>query len=237
MRRYLVPAVVFVTALILVGSFFLPSYILALKDGKTLGKLGVTESQAVNFESKPELGIIDRLRMKVNSARLELDNGKNMDPQTAYQCVIGELEKFSTGVGLDYDFSTWEMDRYSVEFLIDSSDPSKNLIAWDITINDDEGHMLVASVDDETGVLLSFYQYFDKGYPKVVPSASDKAEALQFPDLTQLAGEIASYYGLTAEIIKDSSKKNGQIIVELSDGTSSMEMTIVVNTYGFMINM
>lgn len=232
MKRLVFVIITALTALILAGSFFLPMYITGLKDKTTLGHVDVRNTQSVSFETKPELGIIDRLRMKNSSGSLMLYNGKNMDAQEACQDVLTELGKFNSNALFDIDLQSCAMTYSSVEFLIDSSDPAKNVIVWNISLEDQSGNMVTASVDDETGILLSVnYRskkllYYEK---KVLLPAKVR-------DLDTMLKSIGSYYGVQASLDNTASYEKG-LVVQLSDGEKSVDTVIIDLGSYFVFNL
>ena len=195
MKRLMIPAVILITAFILAVGFFLPQYVLGFRDKQTIGKLDITDGR-ISFEAKSELGIIDRLKMITNAASIPLDNGKNMDPDTAYQRALTEIGKFNSKSILEFDLSSCKMVRNSVSFYIDSADPTKNIIVWYISIEDDS-HFITVAVDDATGILLSVDYSSDTSAIQYKSDMIARPSAAPLTDLSVLADSIADYYGLT----------------------------------------
>jgi hypothetical protein len=233
MKRLKLPMTVIVTALILVGGFFLPSYISGMKDRQTMDRLSVIDSQAVSVEAKSTLSIAERLQLRVSAASVYLDNGKNMDSQTAYSQAVTELDKFSSLMGLDYKSDTFQLDNSHVEFLVDSADPSKNLVVWNIAVSNDDGCGFIASVDDETGKLLSIYYFTDKvSKYDLAPSAS----LTEVPSIDALATGIASYYGMKVVGDADYDKNEGKYVIHLSDGINDLDMSVALTQQVYLVN-
>lgn len=242
----LIPAVVLVTALILMCGFFLPSYVSGFTDRQTIGKLDITGSGSISFETKSELGIIDRLKMVTDASSVSLDNGKNMDANTAYQNALTELGKISCGNAMVIDLPSCRLSKYDVAFFIDSSDPTKSLIVWGLFIQDGT-HDIIVSVDDETGKLLSLQYSLDLTAnkkeaqpamkPNVIRSDIDRQDGITSLDTELIGQAFAAYYGLTlvrTEIPKND--KYTRLLVELSDGTDSMTLIIAITYKGFSVN-
>lgn len=236
MKRLIIPVVVLLTALILTGGFFLPSIVSRLKDEKTVGMLTITDGSGISFETKAELQIVDRLKMMTNAGRIALDNGKNLNAETAFQTALTELGKFNSRSLVEIDLTSCRMLKSAVDFYIDSADPSKNMIVWSLSI-EDETHNMWVTVDDETGVLLSFQystqQLVLKKEAAVIPRAMPAS-----PFNLELIGEsIADYYGLT--LVRSEPLKKDRydyLVFELSDGQNSVSLTVVILDSGFMVN-
>jgi hypothetical protein len=215
MKRLFISAA---TALILAGGFFLPSFITGLKDRQTIEEYTVADSSSISFETKSELGILDRLRMITSVGSIPLENGDMLKSDTAYQCALTELERFNADGFMEFDFEACQMYGYSIFFYVDSIDPAKNMIVWYLNLGDDAGHTIFATVDDETGLLLSL-EYYTKAvaediYYKEVPDRGTPGKPdyeryynKLIVDPEKLKNSVADYYGLEAgsmEYIKDS---------------------------------
>ncbi len=236
MRRIAIPAVVLITVLILTGGFFLPNYISGFKDRQTIGKLDVTDGGGISFETKSELGIIDRLKMMTSAPSISLDNGKNMNAETAYQTALSELGTFNSLDVIDLDTAACRLSKYGVSFFIDSADPSKNLIVWDLLIQD-KMHDIAVSVDDETGKLLSLqYRTSLLEYQTDIPVTTRSDKPMSF-DTEMIGQTIADYYGLTLvgwEPAKSDQYK--RLLLDLNDGQESITIAVTFTGYGFMVN-
>ncbi len=142
-------------ALILAGGFFLPSFITGLKDRQTIEEYTVADSSSISFETKSELGILDRLRMITSVGSIPLENGDKLKSDTAYQCALTELARLNAGGWMAFDFESCRMYGYYISFYVDSIDPAKNMIVWHLNLGDEAGRAIYAAVDDETAILLS----------------------------------------------------------------------------------
>lgn len=235
MKRLLIPAAIVLTALTLAGCFFLPSFMSRLKDKQTVGMLSITDSRGVSFETKFQLQMIDRLKMTANVDHIRLDNGKNMDVDAAFQAALSELGKFNSEDIMALDLAACRLSKHSVNFLIDSADPSKNLIIWSLYIQDDT-HTVIAAIDDETGKILSLqYDVSLIAYKKeMLPSA---APGMAKPFDTEIIGQtLADYYELTlvrAELLKSDRYLN--VMCELSDGQNTVALYVIITGTGFSV--
>lgn len=242
MKRIWTSVVVVITFLLLTGGFFLPSLVARVEDEQIIGKLNVAGTQSVSFENKSELSIIDRLKVRSNSSSIALDKGKNMDSEAAFQCAITELTKFNQNNVMDIDLSKCVMTENDVEFLIDATDPSKNVIVWNIMMTDEAGHSIFVSVDDETGIMTYLYYFVNLKQTKYdltdVPRPAEPKEAEKTVDVDMLRNSIAAYYSLDSEIVStkpDSYSDYTVMILKLSDGEGNVEMAVEAGGYGFYI--
>lgn len=237
MKRLIIPVVVVLAALVLAGGFFLPSFISQLGDRQTIGKLTITDGSGVSYETKSELKIIDRLKMMTNAGRVKLDNGKNMDSGTAYESALLELGKLNSKGIFDFDPASCRLSKSGVAFFIDSADPSKNMIVWDLFIQTGI-HTISVAVDDETGKLLSMQYSIDQIAQKKDAAPFSRppspADALNI----ELIGQtVADYYGLTQ--VRSEPLKNDKylsVICELSDGQDTVKLVASITGIGFSIN-
>jgi hypothetical protein len=242
MKRIWTTLVVIITLLLLTGGFFLPSLVAGVEDKQIIGKLNVTGTQSISFENKPELGNIDRLKMRPNSSSIALDKGKNMDSEEAFECAVREIEKFNQFSVMDIDLTKCVMTDSDVEFLIDATDPSKSVIVWNLLMRDEAGHSVFLSVDDETGLITYLYYFVNLDKKKYELSGKPASEAVPEPEKTVDAGKlndsIAAYYGLQIETVSSKSDRYNDIsvmILKLSDGEDNVEMAVETGGYGFYL--
>lgn len=249
MKRFVIPAAVLLTALILTGGFFLPTIILQYKDRQMIGELTVTDGSGVSYETKSELKTIERMKMVSKAEMVSLDNGKNMNADTAYQTALTELDKLTDKGILELDRAACRLSKYDVYFFIDSADPTKNMIVWFLLI-EDENHMINTAVDDETGMLLALnYNLSKQAYQNgisVLPLPAIKEYAIE-PSPGQAAGgstvaeligqTLADYYGLTfVGSEQQESEYYTRFAFELSDGQESIVLPVTFTYTGFYIS-
>lgn len=239
MRRIIIPVVIFLTVLIMVGGFFLPSFAATFKDQQTIGTLSLSDGCSLSVETKSEINVLDRLKMISTASSIALDKGKNMDSEIAYQCALTELEKFFGSDLIEFDFVNCRLTRSGAVFYIDSTNPSKNLIAWDITITDGL-HTIRVFVDDETGIVLSINYSMDLQAYKNARIKNDFSYPSVSIDPEILEDCIVDYYGLTiglSEVAK--TEETGKYVCvrfELSDGQGSITVGINFTGTGFWVN-
>jgi hypothetical protein len=117
-KRFILPITVVLTVIILTGGFFLPTLVSQFNDRQTIGELTVTDGSGVSYETKSELKIIDRLKMMTEARRVDLDNGKNMDADAAYQSALEELGKLEDSGIIALDLESCQLSELRVAFLI-----------------------------------------------------------------------------------------------------------------------
>lgn len=237
MRRIIFPVVLLLTAMILTGGFFLPSYVSAFKDLETIGKRAVTDGVQVNFETKSELSIIDRLKMITTASSISLDNGQNMDIDSAYQNALTELGKFNSKSVMNMDVASCRLAKAAVSFYIDATDPSKNIIVWNIVV-EEPGYTIVAYLDDETGKLLALS--YNLAEPDIYDQQRLMASAYVNSPIVNadlLAASIVDYYGLdVAEPEIENNPNALTFVLILSDGQNSMKIQTEVANNAFWMN-
>ena len=243
MKRILISSI---TALVLAGGFFLPSFLMGFKDRQMIGQ-SIVGSSHISFETKSELGILDRLRMITTVGSIPVENGKKLDADTVRQKVLTEVERFNAGDVLELDAGTCKIIHRNVSFYVDSVDPAKNMIVWRAYMEDNKGHAVSVSIDDETGTLLSMQYVSEMAMDEVPYMEGNVAAPLAeksgqyynrtLVDPETLVSSIADYYGLGVEA---SELKGGGATflyeLKLSDGSSDSTMQMMVSMSEFWIN-
>ncbi len=251
MKRILISSI---TALVLAGGFFLPSFLMSFKDRQMIGQ-SIVGSSHISFETKSELGILDRLRMITTVGSIPVENGKKLDADTVKQKVLTEVERFNAGDVIELDAGTCKINDLNVSFYVDSVDPAKNMIVWRVYMEDDKGHVVNVSIDDETGTLLSMqyiskmamdevpYMAMDEGtYPEgnlAAPSGENSGQYYNrtLVDPETLVNSLADYYGLSVEASEQ--KSGGETFLyelKLSDGSTDSAMRMMVTMSEYWIN-
>ena len=223
--------------LLLAGAFFLPSFTANLKDRQMIGQYTVTDGAGISFEATSDLGTMERLKLVTEAESIRLENGKELDHETAYTQVLTELAQLNVGgfIGLDLD-SCYMLDA-SVSFFIDSADSTKSLIVWSINLEDAMGRIVHAALDDETGKLLWFHCYSERVMEKPEPDGEEEISLLAVsPD--ELAEIIAGYYGLDAAVIdmEEYTPDYAEFTIQLSDGDSWVNIRGGISGYDLWLN-
>ena len=152
-RNYLLIAA---AALLLAGSFFLPNTVAAVTDSRRLNNVVMIDSQSISFDTTPELDLPDRISLVAspNTETLPLKTGQALDGEQARGKAVGELERLLRGGPLEFSFDGRVISECAAAFMIDSEDPSINMIIWELELTDRFGNSMSVTMDDETGVVL-----------------------------------------------------------------------------------
>ena len=143
-------------ALLLAGSFFLPNAVAAVTDSRRLNNYIMIDSQSISFETAPELDLPDRISLVASpdTETLPLKTGQVMDDPQARETAISELKKLLSGSPLTFVLEGKAITECSAAFMINSEDPSINMIIWELELTDRFGNAMTMIMDDETGVVL-----------------------------------------------------------------------------------
>lgn len=233
MKRLIISAVV---VLILAGTFFLPSFTANLKDRQMIGQYTVTDGTGISFEATSDLGIMERLEMITEAESIQLENGKELDDETAYACALTELAQLNAGGLMELDLDSCFLLDASVAFFIDSADSTKSLIAWSISLEDATGHNANVALDDETGKLLWFQYYSESVMEK--PEADSEETSLLAVSPDELAEIIVGYYGLDAAVIdmEKYAPDYAEFTIRLSDGDGWVNIRGGISAYDLWFN-
>jgi hypothetical protein len=240
MKRFFVPAA---TALILAGAFFLPAVVTGVKDRQMIDEYTLVGGSSFSIETKNELGIIDRLKMMMNVDSIQLENGKNLDADSAFETALSELERFNAENVMALDYYHCELLKASVSFYVDSVEPTKNMITWLLDMDDQSGHSVMVTIDVETGVILPLNYISYNAVPSPAISRkeyTDKPSELGVPDEDLfvdpdvLTNSIAAYYDLEVLLMQTEKDRmvNGYELL-LRDGGDSVILLAMITRDGF----
>ena len=189
-------------ALVLIGSFFLPTAVAGITDSRKLNNLITIDSQSISFNSAPELDIPERLALLASPATelLALKTGQVMSHVTVGDRVIAELGRFFRGGPFAFYYDKQIVEECAAAFLIDSENPSVNLIVWELTLSDSLGNSTNVIVDDETGTILKLIYRWESGsvlFPGGInnapnPGLSDEELSAAALSLSEM---MSNYYG------------------------------------------
>lgn len=190
--------------LLLAGCFFLPNTVAGITDSRRLDNLVMIDSQSVNFETAPELALPERIALVASPTTelLALKTGKVMDFETAGGRVVAELVRFFTGGPFKFAADKSVMEECTAAFVIDSENPSINIIVWEIVLSDLYGNVVNVTMDDETGMILKLIYRFGSG-GRLPDGAQGPSAGIGQTDeefraaALRLTEMMASYYGLT----------------------------------------
>ena len=222
-------------ALLLAGSFFLPNIVAGVVDAGNLGKLTLTDTQIISFESGPALSVPDCIELIANRSieKIPIKTGRALDSAGAADRVVSELSRCFGGGPLEFDFAKCSVDEGGAAFVIDTDDPSVNMIVWDFILNDPSGRTMMITLDDETGVIIKVIY---RGDVVVDGTALSDGDGL-YPVALKLTGMMEAYYGLP--VILADYKLGGDIAyykAELTSGDVVIPMYGIVRTATFTMN-
>ena len=213
-------------AFVLIGSFFLPNIVAGVTDARTLDKLAMADMQGFNFDSAPLLGIAERIELVASRGieKIPIKTGRALDTSSATDKAITELARCFKGGPLRFDFDKSTVTDGGAAFVINTAEPSVNMIVWDFVLNDPAENTMTITLDDETGVIIKVIYRGD-----VEPGASyagPDGDALYLVTL-ELTEMIADYYRM--QVILADYMLNGDIAYYKAELTSS---DMVIPMYG-----
>ena len=231
-------------ALVLAGSFLLPNMVARITDSRRLDKLVTIDSQSISFDTMPELALQARIAFVAspNTENLALKTGQVMDYETACDKALGELERFFSGGPFKLVFDKLVVEDCEAAFVIDTENPSVNIIIWELAVSDPLGNAVNLTIDDETGVILKLiYRLGNNSY--IASSGLNNAIGAGQSDedlntmAIRLTEMMASYFGLP--IILADYKYSGSLAYYRADVLSNddeVPMYGVVRAAGFTMN-
>ena len=199
LKRYIPLAAV---TLGLIGSFFLPSAVASVMDARRLDNFILIDVQSVSFGEDIEMSIPERLALAA-SPRAEvqyLAAGQVMGLETAESQAVQELTRFLRGTPFEIAVDEIVVEDVTVAFVIDTEEPSVNMITWELVVLDQSANMAIITIDDETGVILKLI--YQMGSDTLNPGGSEEEDTHPTPGdmmhrtARQIADMMAEYYGL-----------------------------------------
>ena len=189
-------------ALALTAGFFLPNAVAAITDSRTLGNLVTIDSQSMSFETSQELDLPGRIAFVAspNTENLPLKTGQVMDNDAARERAKSEVERFFADGLFKFAFEKQYVEECSAAFVIDTANPSVNIIVWELAISDPAGNSVYVIIDDETGVILKLIYRLGSGGAMAegsgAASGSGRLDEEFRAIATALAEMMTSYYSL-----------------------------------------
>lgn len=238
MRRTVNIIIALPVLLVIIGGLLLPNLTFAVQDVRTVGIIEVEDAQAVSFEANSDMTVVDRMLIAVNSPTLQINNGRMMDADMAFERVIEELSKLEKDTFFDIEPTEFEMSSYEIYYQIDADDPTRNMVTWYMYLTTETVSLLVA-IDDETGIILRL-GYFDQILAeKYNASMTYLARSVR---ADQIAMMIAPYYGLDAERIEPEEHDSTGVrvfaehYIRLGSEEHFVDVPVEVYDYGFLFN-
>lgn len=190
-------------ALLLLSSFFLPNAVAVVTDSRKLDNYVMIDSQSISFETAPELDLPDRISLVAspNTETLPLKTGQAMDDYLAREIAVRELESLLRGSPLTFAFDGKVVDECSAAFMIDTEDPSINMVVWELALTDRFGNTMAVALDDETGVVLKIIYSCGNGNLSGIAGLKESLNFGQsdeefYDTALRMTQTMAEYYGL-----------------------------------------
>ena len=229
-------------ALVLIGSFFLPNAVAGITDSRRLDNLVMVDSQSVSFETAPELGLLERIALVAspNTEVLALKTGQAMGVETACDRAVKELERFF--IGSPFVFGMQVVEECQAAFVINSEDPSVNMIIWELAIIDTSGNAMNVTIDDETGAILKIiFRWANRSqiYPVGENSAMNNSPSDEelYSTALRMSEMMEAYYGLPVALADyQFSGSLAYYRVDISGDGKLIPMYGVVRSSSFTIN-
>ena len=238
-RRYITPVVV---TLALIGSFFLPNAVAGVMDSGRLDNLIIIDAQSIVPGADNELSLPKRIALASSYAEmLPLATGQVMEMETAQTRAVREITKlFSEGL---FEFITegYAVTDGAASLIIDTEDPTVNMIVWEFRILDRNANEVIVTIDDETGVILKLIYRRENGALNSGGSSDEDIAGLfndEMYDVAMWLSEMMNdYYGMP--VMLSDYHFSGAIayyMVEMNNGNMITQMYGVVRSNSFTIN-
>ena len=193
-------------ALALIGGFFLPNAVVGVMDGRRLGSLIYIDAQSIVFEADPELDLPERLALAAspNTEVLALATGQTMEREAAEARAVRELARFFQSGQYEFADDECTIEAGAAGFVIDSEDPSANMIIWEFKVNDRNSNEVTVVIDDETGTILRLI--YQQGNSSLQPGGSSETDSSGMPSgdmyetALHLSEMMTAYYGLPVRL-------------------------------------
>ena len=225
----------------LIVSFFLPNIVAGVADSGKLDTVTVIEAQSVSFNNDPEFSMPERIALNASSKTevLALSTGQSMGEEAAEARAIRELSRFLRGGPFVFDADECTADNNSVSFVVDSDDPSANMIIWEFTLTDRYENEMIITIDDETGVILKLI-YRQGKTPAILgnPAMQTDQQDIDYNSLaSRLCEMMSAYYGIDISFGDFTRGKNlAYYRADMHGAGPVIPMYGVVRSTGFTMN-
>lgn len=210
--------------LLMVGGFLLPSIVSGIRDRQTLNKIDTIASETVNFDVQARLSLIEKITMnRYSYDGIYLETGRYLDIDSAIRRGLSELSYFLAPFQMDFNTASCTTESCEPVFILNSSDPSKNMIVWQLGITDSAGAFVSLTLDDESGKLLSlaYIENADAVY-------KNDSGVLPSPDIQAIAELLTEYWSLDIGYLESVDEKPvfASYTIALTDGTNITEVVL-----------
>jgi hypothetical protein len=230
-------------ALGLIGSFFLPNAVAEITDARRLDNLVVVPAQSVSVDADPELSLPERIALVAspNKEALTLTTGHAMTTETAEAGAIQEIAKFFRNGPFEFTADECAAENGVTSFIVDSEDPSINIIVWEFKLLDRHMNEATVTIDDETGVILKLIYRQGNTPDDLADSTGEGPDGLFFEEMydaaLRLTKMMAEYYGLRVALGDYQLGDNlAYYKADIAGGGIVAPMYGVVRTTGFTMN-
>ena len=240
LRRYLPSAVV---VLALIGSFFIPNAVIGVMDARRLDNLIIIDAQGIIPGAENELSLLKRITLAAssNTEVLPITAGQVMEMETARSRAVRELTRFFDDGPFEFVIDNCVVDDSAASLIIDTEDPTVNMIIWEFKILDLYANEVTITIDDETGVILKLIYRRENGslYSEELPD--EDMAGLYNDELYDVAMRLSemmdAYYGLPV-MLSDYhfSGTMAYYMVEMNSGGQTIQMYGVVRSNNFSVN-
>ena len=238
-RTLLLAAVV----LLFVGCFFLPNVVAGAWDARKLDHIVTIGAQSISFDAAPELSLSDRITLAA-SPKMEsttLATGQVMDTDAAKVKIVSELKKFFRDSPFVFKTDGCTIVDCTAVFIINTEDPSINMITWEFSLRDLNSCEVIAIIDDETGVILKLiYKQVSSAAGQAGSAAEESYSSIaekMYSNALQLVKMMTSYYGQSVGL---GDYQHGTDLMyyraDMYSGPSFIPMYGVVRPNGFTMN-
>lgn len=202
MKRY--GLMIILIAFALIAGFWMPSRILEWQDQKRMGHMVTEAADEVLLTPRTDLSMIEKIQLMKKETVISFSaEGRNYTEETILAQVDQELEILNNlGIFLNdmTELKNYEIDELSALFYVDMDDTSRSLRVWSIGGHNTEGSIYL-SVDDDTGKILTIYQYVDSNLSisddgeKIVKSQQEEKSRYVSQELEDIAKKWGEYLG------------------------------------------
>ena len=185
LKRYILPAA---AVAVLLCVFFLPNAVAGVMDARRLDNLIIIDAQSISFDADPRLSLQERIALasSPNAESLAYPTGQVMDTRTAEDRAVRELVRFFRDSPFEFASDELTAEGGAAAFVVDSEDPSINMIIWEFKIFDINANEATVTIDDETGIILKLIYQHRGSYlqSEEFGVVTGRADAEIMPDLS-----------------------------------------------------
>jgi hypothetical protein len=244
LRRHIKQVLLLTVAAVgIIGGFFLPNAVAEVADSRNLDSLISLEAQSITIEASPKLSLPERVALtsNPNTEMLVLKKGQVMEAEEAEIKVIQELSRFFRTGSFEFINDGCTVEDVAAVFIIDSDDPSANMITWEFRLLDVHANEAIVILGDETGLILKmiYRKGNDSPYSGEPEKSGNPQEAGDdLEDAASLLSEMMTlYYGLP--VMLGDYQRSGDFAYYRTDMTGDgivVPMYGVIRETGFTMN-